>query len=536
MKRCAMGLLLFALAAVPARAHFIWIVPDGADGTKAKVVFSEDLEPDEGVPVEKIAATKLLIRDAAGKVAPLDWKKGEHAYLVSLPDQGPAVIGGACTYGVMQRGQGKPFLLAYYPKLIRGEPQTAKSWDQLPLEIVPQGAGRFQVVFAGKPAADAEVVVVAPATDGKETLKTDAQGEFKVRSTAPGLYGIRARHVEAKAGEHDGKKYEEARHYATLIFQIAPAKDAPARKPDPSAQAPDFAPLPRAVSSFGAAVADGWLYVYGGHCTRTHQYSTEAVVGTFHRLRLSEPKTWEELPSGPALQGLAVVAHGGKIYRIGGMQPRNQPGEKADNHSLATFARFDPATKKWEDLPDLPEGRSSHDAVVVGDQLVVVGGWKMNGAGKKTDWHTTALVLDLKQQPLKWQPVKQPFRRRALTAAVHDGKVFVVGGMTEDSVTELTVNVYDPAADAWATGPDLPGPRRNGFAAAAIAAGGRLYVSPADGRLFRLAAQGDTWEELGRLQQPRIVHRLVAARDDLLVAVGGASKGDNVALTEAIKP
>ena len=30
-----------------------------------------------------------------------------------------------------------------------------------------------------------------------------------------------------------------------------------------------------------------------------------------------------------------LAAHGGKVYRVGGMQPRNEPGEPADNLSLA---------------------------------------------------------------------------------------------------------------------------------------------------------------------------------------------------------
>lgn len=540
MRRFLCILLLLATA-VPAQAHFIWIVPEGGDPMKARVVFSEGLEPDDSVAIEKIAATKLFMRDGGGKVSALDWKKSEHAYQVNVPAKAPAVIGGVCKYGVLQRGEGKPFLLAYYPKLIQGTPQSAKAWDKLALEIVSQGAGRFQVIFAGKPAADAEIVVLTPVADGKETHKADAQGAFKIHSTAPGLYGIRARHIEAREGEYDGKKYDEARHYATLVFRMAAVQsEKPEAKKSQALTAgkltTDYAPLPRAVSSFGAAVADGWLYVYGGHCAKTHVYSTEAVLGTFHRLKLTDPQTWETLPSGPSIQGLALVEHAGKIYRIGGMQPRNQPGEKTDNHSLASCARFDPAAKKWEVLPELPEVRSSHDAAVVGDNLIVVGGWKMYGAGKKTDWHTTTLVLNLKQQPLQWQSVKQPFQRRALTAASYNGKVYVIGGMTEDAGAALTVNIYDPAKDVWATGPDIPGPQRNGFSAASCVAGGRLYVSPADGRLFRLGTKGDTWEEAGHLKQSRIVHRMVAVNAGLLLAIGGATKGDNVALTEAIAP
>ena len=80
-----------------------------------------------------------------------------------------------------------------------------------------------------------------------------------------------------------------------------------------------------------------------------------------------------------------LASHGGKVYRVGGMQPRNAPGEPADNLSIADVARFDPKVGKWEALPPLPAGRSSHDVVVAGDKLVVVGGWQMKGKGQKLD-------------------------------------------------------------------------------------------------------------------------------------------------------
>ena len=92
--------------------------------------------------MDKIAATRLHVRDAAGKVAALEWKKGEHAYLVSLPEKGPALVGGVCQYGVLQRGQGKPFLLAYYPKLVVGVPFTPATAPRL---LVRPGADAAQV-------------------------------------------------------------------------------------------------------------------------------------------------------------------------------------------------------------------------------------------------------------------------------------------------------------------------------------------------------------------------------------------------------
>ena len=117
----------------------------------------------------------------------------------------------------------------------------------------------------------------------------------------------------------------------------------------PAEEATAFDPLPHKVSSLGACVSDGHVYVYGGHTGATHTYSTETTTGKFFRVPLSGGK-WEELPSGPALQGLALVAHNGKLYRIGGMQPRNKPGEKHDTVSVASFAAYDPSARKWQDL------------------------------------------------------------------------------------------------------------------------------------------------------------------------------------------
>jgi uncharacterized GH25 family protein len=67
--------------------------------------------------------------------------------------------------------------------------------------------------------ADSEGSVLLP--DGKkEKLKTDKDG-YTAAFEGSGRYAVWLRHVETKAGEHDGKKYEEVRHYATLVVDVA---------------------------------------------------------------------------------------------------------------------------------------------------------------------------------------------------------------------------------------------------------------------------------------------------------------------------
>lgn len=316
---------------------------------------------------------------------------------------------------------------------------------------------------------------------------------------------------------------------AAILASASPGADTAAAKPTA------LPPLPTAVASFGAAACDGYLYVYGGHAGKTHSYDTECVLGSFYRLKLDGGAKWEELPGGPRAQGMNLVAHNGKVYRVGGMQPRNKPGDPADNHSLADCARFDPKTGKWEELPALPAGRSSHDVVVVGDKLVVVGGWQMKGKGEKAAWHNTALVLNLAAKELKWESVPQPFQRRALTATVIGTKVYVLGGLGADG---KPTDVFDVETRKWSTAPALPaeGERAMAFSPSAATVNGRVVVNTVGGPVYRLNEKGDAWEKVGAAETPRMVARMVPLGVSAVAIIGGASRGRaNVADIEVVK-
>ncbi len=324
--------------------------------------------------------------------------------------------------------------------------------------------------------------------------------------------------------------------FTRLVCFALVALPVSARAAEPAAtKVPEYPQLPKAVASFGAVTCDGYLYVYGGHAGKTHNYDTATVLGTFHRLKLDGGTKWEELPGGPIAQGMNLVAHGGKVYRVGGMQPRNKPGDPSDNHSLADCARFDPKTNKWDDLPALPAGRSSHDVVVVGDKLVVVGGWQMRGKGEKSAWPETVLILDLAAKDLKWESVPQPFQRRALTATAVGSKVYVLGGLNADG---QPTDVYDVDTKKWSTVAALPGDNKKAmaFSPSAATVGGRVVVNVAAGPIYRLNAAGDGWEKVGAVATPRIVARMIPLGPTTVALVGGAAPGTgNVATIEVVK-
>jgi hypothetical protein len=133
-------------------------------------------------------------------------------------------------YGVLQRGDSKPFWLKYYSKTIVGDWIGAKVFkleNRAALEVIPvvaDGKIRFQALAGtGRPIAKAEITVMVPGEEDSRHLTTDEQGLTPAFEKA-GLYGVNVRQVEANSGEQKGKKFEEVRSYATLVVQFAPPK------------------------------------------------------------------------------------------------------------------------------------------------------------------------------------------------------------------------------------------------------------------------------------------------------------------------
>lgn len=273
--------------------------------------------------------------------------------------------------------------------------------------------------------------------------------------------------------------------------------------------------LDQAVTSFGAATDGGYAYVVGGYHGTPHDYRPEGQSGAFRRMKLADG-AWETLPSVTPLQGLALVAHAGKLCRVGGMRVFT---EAPKLRSLDEVACYDAVSGVWRDLPQLPAARSSHDAIVVGHTLYVVGGWQLAGDASSGRFHDTIATLDLSRPDAQWGSLPAPFTRRGLALAATTSELLVaIGGMNSDEQLLRRVDVLDTRRGTWRAGPEFPG---EAFGVAAVGIGDDVIAAGRDGGVYRLRPRATAWERIGELAFPRMFHRLVARSADELLAIGG---------------
>ena len=545
----ALALVALGMAASPTRAHFPWLATD-AKG-HALLYFGESPVDRAYHTPEAVAAAKVMLRAGDAEPKEIELAAVETDDFIGRKSAA-AVPQGATLESTISYGIYHGMLLDYYARhltnLDAAAPKSGLKLDATPR--VTDAGVELTVQWDGKPLAETAVTLLD--ADGTPTEElTDAAGVAKFTAPAEGLIGFLIVRTDNEAkGEVDGEKYTSAGAYGTVTFnysESAAAELAADANADDEASAGTadgaaLAPLPEPVASFGAAVSDGWLYVYGGHTGEEHAHSRDNLSNHFRRIaiegdRSSGEGAWEELPMEIALQGLPLVAHGGKIYRVGGLTFRNAADDEPDMHSVAEFACFDPATNKWSALPPLPEARSSHDAVVIGNTIYVVGGWTLAG-GSKGEWLSTAWSYDLSDPQAEWQAVASPtFKRRALAAARWNRQLVAIGGMDDNANVSRRVDALDPATGEWTRLPDLPRSQMAGFGVSAWNLDGKLLVSGADGVVHQLADDGAKWESAGKLATGRFFHRLMPGVDSTLLAVAGASVDDgHLATIESFSP
>lgn len=273
--------------------------------------------------------------------------------------------------------------------------------------------------------------------------------------------------------------------------------------------------MPKGLTTHGAATLGDSVYVLGGYTGTPHEYSERDQSRDFLRLDLVSGR-WEKLPAVSPIQSVGLASDGRYVYRVGGMHARNQAGQPEDMHSSASVARFDPETGVWQAMTSLPAPRSSHAVAIANGTLYVVGGWKLAGGSFDAEWQNTLVSCDLSQPQCVWKSQPMPFSTRAHGAAVYEGKLYVLGGLTPEGSSD-DVHVYDLEAGVWSRGPSLP---KDNLTICAATYRDRLYANGGDGSLYELSTDGSRWTPAVSLTFPRMFHQLVSTPRGLL-ALGG---------------
>lgn len=526
----------------PANAHFLFVY--GEDG-KVKVVFGEGTDPDQAQFLGGLKSMKAFTFSGDQKKQvkfEIIEQDGDGWFETSL-DQVGSIVNITCPYGVFGRGDKNKYL-DYSAKYVRFPIQSiagTKPSKDLMLDMVPSfenGMMKVTVHFMGMPLNNAEVSLTRMEFDRVDTKSNDAGVATLDARTR---YIVRAKHVVEEGGEVEGKSFDEKRYYCTMVLDLGNAASskvesvATASQKEPTTKSSSrfklepvdhsYDDFPRGVTSFGATVHGGKIYAAGGKSGRAHHYARSYQNREVWSLDLAGQK-WEAVGETLGLQGLAIVAHEGKIIRIGGLEARNEEGEEHALRSLATVKSFDPKTKQWTTLPSLPQGRSSLDACLHDNRIYVAGGWTME-VGEDSEWATDMLVLDLAAGELKWRSIETPFEVRAVAVRAFDNKIFVLGGIDGDGGPTDSVHVCDLQTEQWSSGPEIPSDGgMKAFGCSAVSVGGQLLVNTYDGGVYRLKDDQSGWEKLHQLVQGRFFHQMVPVDKSRFAIIGGANMSE----------
>jgi N-acetylneuraminic acid mutarotase len=272
---------------------------------------------------------------------------------------------------------------------------------------------------------------------------------------------------------------------------------------------------PFPVQQLHAAVLNGQIWMAGG-LTGSTEATGKATSKTEHYDLASH--AWHAGPDLPfAVHHAMMVAFQNKLYLIGGFLPSGANLLAAASNKVLIL---DPSTGRWVEGPALHHARAAGAAVVVGNQIVVVGGrtgGRFPGEVKQTEifngksWHDAASI-----------PVPGDH-----LAAVTDGKyLYAIGGRTlTPSDNHNAVQRFDPATNQWT--PLTPLPVANSDMGAAYVGGQIVTFGGENGlsvfstvRSYNLATK--TWSTLAPLAKAR--HGMgVAVVGNTIYAIDGAS-------------
>ena len=232
---------------------------------------------------------------------------------------------------------------------------------------------------------------------------------------------------------------------------------------------------------------------------------------------------------------LCVAAVNGLIYAFGGRDTKNVV-------RLATVEVYNPATDTWKKLGDMPTAREEFASAAVGGKIYLLGGFSSVKRGARTIVKTLNTIDVYDPAADAWeQKGKAPNSRSRMTASALNGKIYVISGVTNVGGGQKLLEIYDPAGDKWEKGPELTEPR---WASSSAAVNGKVYSiggfqkdNHAVGVVEEYDPATNTWSRKKDMPTPRYhagVH--AGSAGDRIYLIGGHNKNQLTKVVEEYDP
>jgi len=219
-------------------------------------------------------------------------------------------------------------------------------------------------------------------------------------------------------------------------------------------------PLPRRTHDHAAAMVDGVLFVVGGR--------TETGGELESGYKLSADNQWEDIPKMREPRfGHCCVSLGGMLYTLGGWH----------EEKLKSCERFDAADQSWHPIAAMNHSRCGSAGVVLDGKIYMIGGW--SAASREAD-----RIEDMKKMEVydpetnMWEEGPMMNKgREGMCSVVHDGKIYIVGGVDSNEEPLQCIEYFDPATQLWKTLPvQLPDEHGRGLGGCASIKG-KIYIA-----------------------------------------------------------
>jgi len=314
------------------------------------------------------------------------------------------------------------------------------------------------------------------------------------------------------------------------------------------------APLPNPRNHFGSAMLQGKVYVIGGQHKDAEGTSNQEQVDVYD----PSTDTWTraaDLPAPRSHIGASTFVMSDYILVAGG-----SANDGGSGTALADVLLYDPQTNLWIVLTRLPAARKAAVAGSVGEQIIVATGSKTSPTATtwigrlKATWDRpaampvalgevaggiignklylvgegSAVTLSYNLSTDQWaSPAalsQRPFVGNHHAAEVVHGKLYLFGGLGQGAGK---VQIYDPMADTWTLGADMP--FSAGSSASALINGdvylaGGIVAGATTNKVARYNPVTNTWTSLADMPQGR--NHAAAATDGVkLYVFGGRGPG-----------